>query len=241
VILEREKSTSWEDIGAALDVTKQAAHERFARPIERWRAALAEPWAPSGSLLSLQLPAGAEDPAMWAQRLDEWVSRHREVTDADPGEHPVSGNLRKASLVEQVGTALAEVRALQERERAGEATVSQRRAWFRRKAELFDRLAEAEPREPAYAEAAANARRALEDLDTYWTHALREGGPFPVGVPVRIRRVSSGREAEVKSPTGDPMVQPEGVLRGTWHPPKGFDSWPQWLLATNGEIAAREV
>jgi hypothetical protein len=32
--------------------------------------------------------------------------------------------------------------------------------------------------------------RELEELDTYWTHALFEGGPFPIG---------EGREAEVKA------------------------------------------
>ncbi len=153
----------------------------------------------------------------------------------------MSGNLQEASLTEQISTALAEVRALQERERSGSATRSQRRAWFRRKAELFGRLAEAEPREPAYAEAAANARRDLEELDTYWTHALTEGGPFPVGVPVRVRRVSQGREAEIKTPTGDPQVQPEGVLRGSWHPPEGFASWRQWLEATNDELTERSA
>jgi hypothetical protein len=239
VILEREKGSSWEDIGAALDITKQAAHERFSPGFERWRGDLAEPWAPDrGGLLSLQLPTGAEDPELWARRLDEWVIRHREDTDVDPGEHPVSGKLESASLAEQIGAALGEVRALQERERGGSATRSQRRAWFRRKAELFGRLAEAEPREPAYAEAATNARRQVEELDTFWTHALTEGGPFPVGVRVRVRRVTDRREAEIKTPTGDPQVQPEGVLRGSWHPPEGFNSWAQWLDATRGELTA---
>ncbi len=164
-VLEREKGTSWEDIGEALEISKQAAHERFSGAHDRWRKQLAEPWVPSGSLLSCQLPAGAEDPATWAQRLDEWVIRHREQTDVDPGQRPVSGNLREASLVEQISMALAEVRALQEREHAGTASASQRRNWYRRKAELFERLAAAEPREPAYAEAAANARRQLAELE----------------------------------------------------------------------------
>ncbi len=157
-VLERERGTSWEDIGDALEISKQAAHGRFAGAHERWRQQLAEPWAPDRGEL------GAEDPATWTRRLDEWVIRHREHTDPDPGEHPVSGNLREASLAEQIDMALAEVRALQERERDSTATPSQRRAWFQRKAELFERLAATEPREPAYAEAAANARRQLEDV-----------------------------------------------------------------------------
>jgi hypothetical protein len=164
VLLERERGTSWEDIGEALGISKQAAHERFAAAFERWRGQLAEPLVPSGSLLAVQLPAGAEDPEKWGRYLDEWVTRHRERTDPDQGPRPVSGNLPEASLAEQVSMALAEVRALQERERVGSATDSQRESWYLRKAELFDRLAAAEPREPAYAEAAANARRQLEEL-----------------------------------------------------------------------------
>jgi hypothetical protein len=160
VIVERERATSWEVIGECLGVSKQAAHERFTKAFERWRADLAEPWGPDrGGLLSLQLPDGAEDPSKWARRLDEWTLRHREATDPDRGEHPVSAGLKEASLIEQVSTALAEVRALQEREHAGQATPSQRRSWYKRKAELFERLAAAEPRDPAYSEAAANARR----------------------------------------------------------------------------------
>jgi hypothetical protein len=128
--------------------------------------------------------------------------------------------------------ALAEVRALQERERAGAATPEQRHNWYRRKAELFQRLAEARPEDPTYAEAAANARRQLQEVGTYWTRALLEGGPFGAGVRMRVRRVSRGREAEVKSPNGEPKVRPEGVLQTTWHPPDGFRSWSEWFEVT---------
>ena len=60
---------------------------------------------------------------------------------------------------------IEELRALQERERAPEATPAQRRSWFRRKAELFELLAAARPDDPAYADAAANARHQLVVLD----------------------------------------------------------------------------
>jgi hypothetical protein len=241
VILEREHVTSWEDIGEALGTSKQAAHERFNPAVERWRAELAEPWVPDrGGLLSLQLPDGAEDPAKWAEVLDEWVIRHHEKWDGDRGEHPVSGNLPLASVVEQVSMALAEVRALQEREHAGEATPEQRHGWYQRKAELFQRLAEARPEDPAYAEAAANARRQLQELGTYWTRPLLEGGPFGTGVRLRVRRVSQGQEAEVKSPNGKPEVHREGVLQMSFHPPDGFRTWPEWLDVTKGLITEQE-
>ena len=40
----REMGTSWADIGQALDIIKQAAHERFSATVDRWRSSLAEPW-----------------------------------------------------------------------------------------------------------------------------------------------------------------------------------------------------
>src|SRR5215472_5703032 len=36
---------------------------------------------------------------------------------------------------------------------------------------------------------------------------------------MRVRRVSQGREVEVKSPNQEPQVHPEVVLKETWHAP----------------------
>jgi predicted DNA-binding transcriptional regulator AlpA len=66
----------------------------------------------------------------------------------------------------------------------------------------------------------------------YWTRPLLEGGPFPVGVRMRVRRVSEQREAEVKSPNGEPIVHREFVLRESFHPPVGFKTWDQWFATT---------
>jgi len=44
VIVERERGASWEDIGAALKTSRQAAHERFSEAEREWTAALARPY-----------------------------------------------------------------------------------------------------------------------------------------------------------------------------------------------------
>jgi predicted DNA-binding transcriptional regulator AlpA len=67
---------------------------------------------------------------------------------------------------------------------------------------------------------------------TFWALPLMQGGPFPVGVQLRIRRVSGQREAEVKSPNGEPQNQLEGVLVNSYYPPTGFATWDEWFTAT---------
>src|SRR5262249_22484307 len=67
---------------------------------------------------------------------------------------------------------------------------------------------------------------------TFWTHPLLEGAPFPLGVRIRVRRVTPQREAEVKSPNGDPAVQAEYVLVNSYYPPAGFETWEDWFDAT---------
>ncbi|TMC03810.1 MAG: hypothetical protein E6J41_26365 [Chloroflexi bacterium] len=79
---------------------------------------------------------------------------------------------------------------------------------------------------------AAIPRMAQRGRSVYWTHCLTEGGAFPVGVPLRIRRCSNRREAEVRPPNGPTRVEPEGVLVHSYHAPDGFESWVHWLSAT---------
>lgn len=66
----------------------------------------------------------------------------------------------------------------------------------------------------------------------YWTRPLLEFGPFPAGVRLRVRRISQGREAQVKAPNGEPLVHQEGVLRKSFHAPEGFETWDQWFART---------
>jgi hypothetical protein len=103
VVLERERNTTWDGIGAALGGngeprTRQAAEDRFGERVKRWRAALVHPLRthPDGHTVYSTLPDGAEAPDFWARELDEWVLHHAEPTDVVAhlgGEYPVSAGL----------------------------------------------------------------------------------------------------------------------------------------------------
>jgi hypothetical protein len=96
VVYERLAGTSWEQIGEALGVTRQSAHQRYADAERRFREALAEPEATSdGGEPYVRLDAAAYEPDEWAGRLDAWVIRHRERWDAGQGPEPVSGGLAR--------------------------------------------------------------------------------------------------------------------------------------------------
>jgi acyl transferase domain-containing protein len=45
VICEREQGASWQTIGAALGISRQTAHERFAEVERLWKDALRRPYA----------------------------------------------------------------------------------------------------------------------------------------------------------------------------------------------------
>src|SRR6266566_6414634 len=110
VVYEREQGASWQTIGAALGISRQTAHERFAEVERRWQDALRRPYAEAGpgGQRALRLPDGAEDPERWGHQLDSWVIRHRDRADVDTGEHPVSGRQRAQTLLEASGDLVKE-------------------------------------------------------------------------------------------------------------------------------------
>lgn len=110
-VYERERGTSWEEIGEALGITKQSAHKKFAAAVERWRAPLDKPehLNPDGTPDDERIPFGvrytpdatvprgstAEDTA---RELETWLRERTAPTDswADE-EHPVTGHLPRHS------------------------------------------------------------------------------------------------------------------------------------------------
>ncbi len=161
VVYEREEGASWQDIGAALGISRQTAQERFAEVEQRWRDALRRPSAEAdpGGRQASRLPKGAEDPERWSRQLDTWVIRHRERTDIDTGEHPVSGQQLPQSLLEAANDLLDEGRELTIRG----ASLAERFAFYERKATLLEQIAAADPDDPAARQAAIAARRQLEE------------------------------------------------------------------------------
>lgn len=101
VVYERERGTSWDDIGAALDgISRQSAHERFNDVVSRWRKPLEEPATvrPDGTAEDDRIPYPASDPERAAQGLDRWLREHTARTDPWRDEtHPVSDHLNRHS------------------------------------------------------------------------------------------------------------------------------------------------
>jgi len=161
VVYEREQGASWQTIGAALGISRQTAHERFAEVERRWQDALRRPYAEAGpgGRLALRLPDGAEDPERWGQQLDSWVIRHRERADVDTGEHPVSGRQHAQSLLQASGDLVKEGRELTIRG----ASRAERFAFYERKAALLEQIAAVDPDDPVAGLAAVAARRQLEE------------------------------------------------------------------------------
>jgi hypothetical protein len=161
VVYERERGASWQTIGAAIGISRQTAHERFAELERRWKDALNRPDAEAdpGRQRAPRLPAGAENPERWGEQLDRWVIRHREPGDLETGEHPVSGEQRPQSLLQ----AAAELRHDGQELTSRGASLADRFAFYERKAVLLEQIAAADPDDPAAGEAAAAARRQLQD------------------------------------------------------------------------------
>ena len=161
MVYERERGASWQTIGAALGISRQTAHERFAEVERQWKDALrrGDAEAGPGGRPARLLPAGADDPERWGRVLDWWVIRHRELDDLDTGEHPVSGQQGPQSPL----AAAAELRRDGYELISRGASLAERFSFYERKAELLDQISAADPDDPAAAGAASAARLQLEE------------------------------------------------------------------------------
>ncbi|NXY93838.1 hypothetical protein HYE82_05400 [Streptomyces sp. BR123] len=110
VVYERERGTSWEDIGDALGITKQSAHAKFAEYVNEWDEPFDKPERrhPDGTADDRRIPYGARyapgaavpangSAEKTAAGLDRWLRRHDGWADQ---EHPVSGSLPRYSTSE---------------------------------------------------------------------------------------------------------------------------------------------
>ncbi|MET7816101.1 hypothetical protein ABZT26_35340 [Streptomyces sp. NPDC005395] len=146
VVYERERHSSWEEIGQALDVTRQSAHERFADRVARWRAPLDKPehLRSDGTPADERIPASvryvwdssrneasmAEETAL---ELDTWLKDHTAPYDSwADDEHPVADRLPRHSTDGMVALLGRITRRLLEEQMAPdprrEADVCERRA-----------------------------------------------------------------------------------------------------------------
>ncbi|MER5511545.1 hypothetical protein ABT052_40470 [Streptomyces sp. NPDC002766] len=159
VIYERTKGTSWEEIGEALGITRQSAHERFKAAMDEWELSLVQPFQKDESwpIASMRIHEAAYEPTRTGRQLDQWV---RETLPAyRDQEHPVSGHLRPLSAVEEMNQVLAAISHLH----SSGAGPAERAAVYERKAALLDRIA-AEDGTPEAAEQAAETRARAAQL-----------------------------------------------------------------------------
>ncbi|MBP5942607.1 hypothetical protein [Streptomyces acidiscabies] len=111
VIYERESRSSWEDIGGALGVTRQTAHERFGKHVTAWREPLDKPerYLPDGTPDDERIPYGVRyadgiprpeygTAEQAAKDLEEWLRQRTVPGDSWADEaHPVTGALTRNS------------------------------------------------------------------------------------------------------------------------------------------------
>ncbi|WP_067828348.1 hypothetical protein [Actinomadura kijaniata] len=95
VASDRRRGASWTQVGEALGISRQAAHERY-DPLVRELDEAAVIWWLTGRTLTAhgQVPDGYADPVEAAERLTRWVGQHPATAPAlprtDPGD-PVAG------------------------------------------------------------------------------------------------------------------------------------------------------
>jgi hypothetical protein len=158
LIFERERGTSWAEIGEELDISKQAAQQKHGQAVEDWTTGLNQALAVvEGRIGFAYVPGEGEVPDELAERLDAWclqyVGKHNKVR----GTKPVSEGLERAGEAEQVVliNRLAQ-RMTQERDPA------KLRAFHAAKAAFMASLADESPEDVAAQRGAVRSQRELE-------------------------------------------------------------------------------
>ncbi|MFF1368888.1 hypothetical protein ACWCYZ_30640 [Streptomyces virginiae] len=101
VVYERERGSSWTEIGQYLGIGPAEAEQRFGTNLDDWNTAFEVPYRldDTGRKRIPQLPTAAYDPAWACDRLDTWA-RNRLVLVND--KRPVSSGLVKAVPEEEL-------------------------------------------------------------------------------------------------------------------------------------------
>ncbi|MBP5942567.1 hypothetical protein F3K43_47340 [Streptomyces sp. LBUM 1476] len=100
-----------EDIGGALGVTRQTAHERFGKHVTAWR----EPWtnpsatspmappttsaSPTASATPRHPPSGVRTAEQAAKDLEEWLRQRTSRATVGPTSAPVTGLTRNSTSI----------------------------------------------------------------------------------------------------------------------------------------------
>ncbi|MFI0487552.1 hypothetical protein [Actinomadura sp. 9N215] len=152
VLYDRCRGASWATIGESLgEVSRQAAHERYAEADKYVDEAITEHWL-TGDPRVIGLPSGAEASPRTVVRLDEWAATQHQHGDVGVGDDParaVSAGLAPMTSTEH-GVMLTAAATLLLKHATGNPV--RRHAlqvgYARRKVEWYERLIADELAEP---------------------------------------------------------------------------------------------
>ena len=191
VVADRLRGASWSAVAEALDVSAEAAQERFGSAERRFREALLFPhrYPENGGLGYTAAPYAVEEPDRVRERLDAWVVEHRRSSGPDRDEsEPVTRGLAAMAgtwIAERIGQVLELSDALIKRELPD--GVSYKDAELRQaqlKVELYEAMAAERPGSREVEQQLAGARKRLAGA----ARAHRGGSRLShVGLAVRSR------------------------------------------------------
>jgi hypothetical protein len=162
LIFERERGTSWAELGEVLGVSKQAAQQKHAPAVEDWTEGLNQSLTSvDGHLVFSQVPGEAGDaPEQLAERLDDWALRHPEKHNKPRGTKPVSEGLELAGSAEQIVLLNRLAKRM-----TNERDPDKLRAFHAAKAALMTSLADEAPEDVDAQRAAAQSQREFDVLN----------------------------------------------------------------------------
>jgi hypothetical protein len=163
VILERERGTSWAELGEVLDISKQAAQQRHGQAVEDWTEGVNQALAVlDGRFTFVRVPGeGGDAPGELAERLDAWCLQYTGKHNKPRGAKPVSSGLELASTTEQVVLLNRLARRM-----LGERDPGKLHAFHAAKSALMASLADDAPEDVEAQRAAARSQRELDALKT---------------------------------------------------------------------------
>jgi hypothetical protein len=172
VVADRVRGASWAEVGEALGISKQSAHERFGDAEREFRDALLFPHrdGPPGGLGYTVAPYAVEQPDTVRERLDRWVVEHRRSSGPGCDEpQPVTRGLEVMSdrwTTDAIGQVTQLARRLIDRTLPdGVSEDTARRRLAEVKLELYERMHVERPDDPEVAVQLMEARDRIAQLD----------------------------------------------------------------------------
>jgi hypothetical protein len=201
IVFERERGTSWAELGEVLGVSKQAAQQQHGQAVDDWTVSvnLALTVADGGVVFAHVPGEGGDTPAELAERLDAWCAQYAGKHNRPRGTNPVTEGLELAGSAEQVVL----LNRLAQR-MTNEQDPAKQRAFHTAKAVLMASLAEETPEDVEAQRAAARSQRELDTLKPnekkanvlFIAEARKKSDPDPKRKR-RVYEAPDGRRVEI--------------------------------------------